>query len=222
MSQTDPAAPWVPPDPPHVPAAVQPAPPVPTGELPALPAAEASGVPRPRFGDGRLTTVLLATFAAAVVLVCGGLGAASLVLNLPDRSHPEAQVGQQQTPDGPAESEADESPRAEPAPDPTPTRKPASTPSNGPGRFAVAYAVTGQGPADILYRDADGYLIWLDKVALPWRRTVHTDDPNQLFLQAGKAEDKGGRTITCAVAVDGGRRVTETVGPGGWRCGVGG
>lgn len=219
MSQIEPVAPWVPPDPPHVSAEERPAPPVPTGELPALPA-EAPGGPRPRFGEGRLTTVLLATFAAAALLVCGGLGAASLVLNLPDRPHPQKPVGQRQTPDGQAESDAAESPKAEPTPDPSPTRKPASTPSNGPGRFAVAYAVTGQGPADILYRDADGYLIWLDEVSLPWRRTIHTDDPSQLLLQAGKV--KGGRTITCAVVVDGGRRLTETVGPGGWRCGVGG
>ena len=141
------------------------------------------------------------------------------VVSLPVHPFADPPVAEERQQDAPSTPDADQ-PATRPAPNPTPTRKPASTPSNGPGRFTVAYAVTGQGPADILYRDADGYLIWLDEVSLPWRRTIHTDDPGQLFLQAGKA--KGGRTITCAVMVDGGRRLTETVGPGGWRCGVGG
>lgn len=224
-SASDPSGPaaWVAPDRPAGPPPVrEPQPPLPAS------AGDASGVPLParvsaerrRRGDGRTTTVVLSVFAVVVLAVCGFVGVAGLLVNLP--VHPFADppvAGEQQ--EAPPTPDADQ-PATRPAPTPTPTRRPASTPSNGPGRFAVAYAVTGQGPADILYRDADGYLIWLDEVSLPWRRTIHTDDPSQLLLQAGKADDKGGRTITCAVVVDGGWRLTETVGPGGWRCGVGG
>ncbi|MEU1687802.1 MmpS family transport accessory protein [Micromonospora sp. NPDC005707] len=218
MSQIDPDAPWVPPDPPQA-TADGPTPPAPAGDLPALLPVEAPTRP-PRFGDDRRTTVLLAAFAAVVLLVCGGLAVTSLTLSLPDQPYRHDAASQPQAPDGPAESHTDETPVAEPTPDRSPTRKPASTPSNGPGRFAIAYAVTGQGPADIQYRDADGYLIQLEAVPLPWRRTIHTDQPGLMYMQAAKAFDEGERTITCAVVVDG-RRVTETVGPGGWRCSVG-
>ncbi|MGC1210240.1 MAG: MmpS family transport accessory protein [Micromonospora sp.] len=225
-SASDPSGPtpWVAPDQPAgPPPAREPEPPLPA------PAGDVSGVPVPapasadgrRRGDGRTTTVVLSVFAVVVLAVCGFLGVAGVLVNLPVHPFADPPVAEEPQQDAPSDPDADQ-PATRPAPTPTPTRKPASTPSNGPGRFAVAYAVTGQGQADILYRDADGYLIWLDGVALPWHHTVHTDAPNQLLLQAGKADDKGGRTIICAVVVDGGRRVTETVGPGGWRCGVGG
>lgn len=221
MSQTDPGAPWVPPDPPYTPAEELPTPPTPAGELPDLPAVDAPGPPRSRFGDGGLATIALAAFAAIALVVCGGLGVASLWLNRPDRPKQHDPAAESHTTEEPAEPD-DRTPAAKPTPQPSPTRKPASTPSNGPGRFTVVYSVTGQGPADIAYRDADGYQIWLDEVTLPWRRTIHTNDLGQVMLQADKADDKGGRTITCAVTAEGGRRVAETVGPGGYRCGVGG
>ncbi|NES12667.1 MULTISPECIES: hypothetical protein [Micromonospora] len=221
MSETEPGAPWVPPDPPCTPPEELPTPPAPAGELPDLLAVDAPGGPRSRFGDGGLATIVLAAFAAIALVVCGGLGVASLWLNRPDRPNHRAPVAQPQTTDEPAEPDETRAAQPTPRPSPSPTQKPASTPSNGPGRFAIVYSVTGQGPANIAYRDANGDQIWLDEVPLPWRRTIHTDDLGQVMLQAEKADDKGGRTITCAVTAEGGRPVTETVGPGGYRCGVG-
>ncbi|WP_238454768.1 MmpS family transport accessory protein [Micromonospora sp. ATA51] len=110
----------------------------------------------------------------------------------------------------------------QPAPTPTPSGRPAATPSSGPGRFAVAYEVTGQGPANIQYYDADGYLVELDRVRLPWHTTIRTDDPSRASVMANKGDDKGGRTIACAMTVNGGRPVTESVDDRGWRVGCGG
>ncbi|MEU2613612.1 MmpS family transport accessory protein [Micromonospora sp. NPDC007271] len=215
----DPSAPWVPPDPPRPPAADRAAPPAATDELPVLPPVGEAGAPRRRLDTGRLTTVVLAAVAAVALAAFGCLGAVSLLINLPDQGYGGDPVTQQQPTDTAAGPDEEQSVVAPPSPDPTPSRRPASTPSTGPGRFAVAYAVTGQGPADILYRDADGYLVQLENVPLPWHRTIRTDDPSQALLQGAKAHDQGGRTITCALTINGGRPVTESVGPAGWRCG---
>ncbi|MFR9774720.1 MmpS family transport accessory protein [Micromonospora sp. MS34] len=213
MSAIDPAPAWTPPDPPRVTTPVE----APPGEFPAL---SPGGDEDSRWWSGgeRFTTAVLAGLAVVALAVFGCLGAVLLPLNLPDRPTAAGPATPPEFSDPPAADPTTPPPSA----DPSPTHRPASTPSNGPGRFTVAYSVTGQGPADIQYRDADGYLVQLDGVSLPWRRTVRTDDPTAAWVQAGKADDKGGRSITCALSVNGGRPVTETVGPGGWRCGCGG
>ncbi|MCW3841714.1 MmpS family protein [Micromonospora yasonensis] len=216
MNPTDRTPPWAPPDPPRQ---VPPDPPPLAEDVPALLAADA--VAEGRWQHARLSTVLLAGVAAVALAAFGCLGMVLLPLTRPDRPYGDDRAARQPPAEAPA---ADPDPTATPpsAPPPSPSRSPASTPSNGPGRHTVAYAVTGQGPADIQYRDADGELIQLDRVSLPWRRTIRTDRPTLAWVQAGKADDKGGRTINCALAIDGGQPITESVGPGGWRCGCGG
>lgn len=217
-------APWVAPD--------QPAGPPPAREpepsLPA-PAGDASGIPvpapasaeRPHWGDGRTTTIVLSVFAVVVLAVCGFLGVAGLLVNLPVHAFADPPVAEEPQQNAPSTPEADRTgPR--PTPTPTPTRKPASTPSNGPGRVTVAYDVTGQGPVDIQYHDADGYLVQIEGVRLPWHQTIRTDDPGQAYVMANKADDRGGRTIACSLTIDGGDPVTESTGDGGWRVSCGG
>jgi Mycobacterium membrane protein len=215
-------APWVPPDPPAPSSGAEPGPWItpPTGDATGWPPpyGEPAGEQRPA-RDGRFTTVALSVFTAVVVAVCGCLGVGSLLFNLPPDRHedPVAEEPQQDAPATPDEEGSEPS-----KPDPTPTRKPASTPSNGPGRIAVVYDVTGQGPADIQYHDADGYLIQLEGVRLPWHRKISTDDPSQAYVMANKADDRGGRTIACSLTVNGGRPVTESADDGGWRVSCGG
>ena len=234
----DPAAapePWVPPDRP-APAPSGPGPdpwlpptgvdqPAPGSPAPLAEPAEPVG--RRRGRDGRTTTVVLSVFAAVVLAVCGFLGVAGLLVNLPVHpfGEPRAAEPRQEEPTTADESEdqdAEADQGGPPPADPTPTRKPAATPSSGPGRFAVAYEVTGQGPANILYYDADGYPVELDGVRLPWRTKISTDDPGRASVWANKGDDKGGRTIACAMTVNGGRPVTESADDRAWRVSCGG
>ncbi|WP_446216913.1 MmpS family transport accessory protein [Micromonospora sp. IBHARD004] len=223
--------PWAPPDLPTPPSSgPEPDPWLPpsNGTAPTAPVAEPA-VERPHGRDGRTTTVVLSVFAVLVLAVCGLLGVAGLLVNLPADPFGAPKVaGPRQDPPTTPDEEEDEDQAAEaatggqPAPDPTPTRKPAATPSGGPGRFVVAYAVTGQGPANIQYYDADGYLVELDRVRLPWHTKISTDDPGRASVWANKGDDKGGRTIACAMTVNGGVPVTESVDDGGWRVSCGG
>lgn len=57
---------------------------------------------------------------------------------------------------------------------------------------------------------------------LPWHTTIRTDDPSRASVMANKGDDKGGRTIACAMTVNGGRPVTESVDDRGWRVDRGG
>ncbi|RZU78170.1 MmpS family membrane protein [Micromonospora kangleipakensis] len=222
---------WVPPDKPSSGPEPDPWLPPSTGAAPAAPGSPAPvaepAVERPRGRDGRTTTVVLSVFAVVVLAVCGLLGVAGLLVNLPADPFgaPKVAGPRQDTPTTPDEDEdqgAEAAAGGQPAPDPTPTRKPAATPSGGPGRFAVAYEVTGQGPANIQYYDADGYLVELDEVRLPWHTKISTDDPSRASVMANKGDDKGGRTIACAMTVNGGVPVTESVDDRGWRVSCGG
>ncbi|SCL13213.1 membrane protein [Micromonospora rhizosphaerae] len=229
-SPTDPrdpaATPWAPPDPPA--ASAEPTP-VRTGDAPDRPGGPPrAGERRRPAGDGRTTTIVLSAFAVVVLAVCGLLAVVSLLVNLPVHPFgdgPQAREPRQEVPVAPAgsgDTDAGQARSEPPSPHPTPSQRPASTPSNGPGRFAVRYEVTGQGPVDIQYQDANGLLVLVERVSLPWHRQIRTDDPSQASVMAYKVDDKGGRSIACALTVDGRPPVAELTGDGGWRvtCGA--
>ena len=204
--------------------AAEPAPgfPPPSRNPPNPPGADAAGT------AGRPPS-FLSVFAAVALAVCGFLGVAGLLVNLP--AHPfgepravEPRPEEPTTADESEDQDAEADQGGSPAANPTPTRKPAATPSSGPGRFAVAYEVTGQGAANILYVDErpDGYPVELHDVRLPWRTKISIDDPGRASLWANKGDDKGGRTIACAMTVNGGRPVTESADDRAWRVSCGG
>ncbi|MEV4841679.1 hypothetical protein AB0K20_00350 [Micromonospora matsumotoense] len=101
-------------------------------------------------------------------------------------------------------------------PQPFQPSAPATRPADGPGRYAVTYEVTGTGPVDLQFYDGDGYFIQQEKVRLPWRMELRTDDPDRVLVSAARADDNGGG-FRCATTVAGRPRVTDAVGPDGWR-----
>ncbi|MCM0676734.1 MmpS family protein, partial [Micromonospora phytophila] len=90
---------------------------------------------------------------------------------------------------------------AAPSAEPTPTVRPALTPSAGPGRVTVVYEVTGRGPADLEYYDANGDFIQVERVKLPWRRSMRMHDAERVMVLAGNSDDEA--LISCRITVDG-------------------
>ncbi|MGC4744212.1 MmpS family transport accessory protein [Micromonospora sp. DT201] len=163
--------------------------------------------PQPGERHPRRRVLTSAVLAAALLL--GGLGGYALLR--PDDQSPAESLTADSGQTGPAAPAV-----ATPGPTPTASARPATTPSTGPGQVKVAYEVTGQGRADILYHDANGESIWLDEVQLPWRTNIRTDRRDQLMVQVSRSVGTG-ESIACSVTVDGGAPVTEQVGGAAWR-----
>ncbi|MGC5022084.1 MmpS family transport accessory protein [Micromonospora sp. DT47] len=169
----------------------------------------------------------MAAAAAVMVLVlCGVIGAVSVLYRLPggsDRADPVAEE-----PYGP---EPGSSPgvvdfpaptwTAVPEPEPTPTRHTAAPTATRPGRSIVVYEVTGRGSADIQFHDENGELVRFDAAPLPWRSRFRTDHPELAYVQATRREQTVGM-LSCSLTVDGGRPVRESIDGGGLRTSCGG
>ncbi|OWU98040.1 hypothetical protein B5D80_30640 [Micromonospora wenchangensis] len=101
-------------------------------------------------------------------------------------------------------------------PQPFQPSAPATRPADGPGRYPVTYEVTGTGPVDLQFYDGDGYFIQQEKVRLPWRMELRTDDPNRVLVSAARSDGNPGG-FRCATTVGGRPRVTDVAGPDDWR-----
>ncbi|WKU02439.1 hypothetical protein [Micromonospora sp. HUAS LYJ1] len=101
-------------------------------------------------------------------------------------------------------------------PQPFQPSAPATRPADGPGRYPVTYEVTGTGPVDLQFYDGDGYFIQQERVRLPWRMELRTDDPNRVLVSAARSDGNPGG-FRCATTVGNRPRVTDVAGPDDWR-----
>ncbi|MGC4875366.1 MmpS family transport accessory protein [Micromonospora sp. DT43] len=154
----------------------------------------------PRPDDARPRRRVLTSAVLAAALLLGGLGGYALLQ--PDDHSPAESVN----------ADARQAGRAAP----TASAQPGTTPSTGPGQLQVAYEVTGQGRADIVYRDANGESIWLSGVQLPWHTNIRTDRRDQVMVQVSRTTGTG-ESLACSVTVDGGTPAAERVGGAAWR-----
>ncbi|SBT47643.1 MmpS family transport accessory protein [Micromonospora auratinigra] len=153
------------------------------------------GAPRPASGNGRTVAIVLGVVAALVLSVCGCLGGLT-VLGMAtgdsgnsadpyDDSWPE--------PEGTGPDDFSEEPTEAPA-------SPAVTPSAGSGRFTVVYEVTGTGPVDVQFYDANADFLQLDEVSSPWRLTFTANDRERVQIIASPG-DSG--EVTCRITING-------------------
>ncbi|MGR6322122.1 MmpS family transport accessory protein [Micromonospora soli] len=90
------------------------------------------------------------------------------------------------------------------APFPVPSRHPATQPSGGPGELSVVYEVTGVGPVDLQYYDANGDYIENERVTSPWRLQFTTNRTDRgLMVLAQLSEPNEIDRATCRIIVDG-------------------
>ncbi|PZF95430.1 hypothetical protein C1I99_18305 [Micromonospora deserti] len=162
------------------------------------------GPPAPPRGSTTRSTVIGIVVAAATVLVfgfCACLGVAGWLVGAEGRysGDPYAEEPYYDPYDDDEEPEVGGWPTAES----TPTLRPAQTPSDGPGKVTVVYEVTGDGPADLEYYDANGDFIQVERVKLPWRQRLRMHDDNRVMVLASNSD--GEATIACRVTVDGAR-----------------
>ncbi|MDO3702529.1 MmpS family transport accessory protein [Micromonospora sp. C28SCA-DRY-2] len=161
--------------------------------------------------SGNRSTVVGVVVAVATVLafgLCACLGIAGLVYSA-DTPYPDDPYAQE-TYDPYYDYE-------EPQVWPTqarPTVRPALTPSDGPGRVTVVYEVTGRGPADLEYYDANGDFIQVEQVTLPWRRSLRMPSAERVMVLADHGQPD---RISCRITVDG-RTVATDEGAYGVNC----
>ncbi|MFI7604055.1 MmpS family transport accessory protein [Micromonospora sp. NPDC049366] len=205
--------PWAPPDPgvwsstpghpPHTgPTTPTPSAPPPSwgAQPPVAPAPWAYGQPWPyapaaRRRSGR-AGVLIAATTVLVLVVCGGIGAATLI-----------RYAQPPAPGGPVAGQ----PWAEPSyvDDESWADRPATTPSGAPGTVHVAYEVTGAGLVDLEYYDANGDFVQEAEVPLPWRLNLRVRTADRVMVLAHRYPADG--PVSCRITVDG-RTVEEVRG----------
>ncbi|MFG2102135.1 MmpS family transport accessory protein [Micromonospora echinaurantiaca] len=168
---------------------------LPPGHLP--PGDPPPYVPPAPARSGNRSTVVGVVVAVTTVLafgLCACLGVAGLIYSA-DTPYPDDPYAQE-TYDPYYDYE-------EPETWPTQTRptvRPALTPSDGPGEVTVVYEVTGRGPADLEYYDANGDFIQVEQVTLPWRRSLRMHDAGRVMVLANHGQQD---RISCRITVDG-------------------
>ncbi|MFD0788061.1 MmpS family transport accessory protein, partial [Micromonospora azadirachtae] len=144
-------------------------------------------------GGRRSLGPIVTVAVVAVLVVCGGLGAIALVrLSDPPRVPPAAE----QPYPLPYRYETEE-----PEEESSWASEPALTPSAGSGTERVTYQVIGEGRADLQYYDANGDLVQIDNVSLPWRLNLATRKGGRLMVIAGASD--GQLSITCEITANG-------------------
>jgi hypothetical protein len=173
---------------------------------PSAPGATPEPAGAPSRPGKRSPTVDLRVAAGAVVVlgICACLSFADRLVGTADEHDPERPFAHlprpyQQTTGGGW-------PTAEPAPTTPPatparTVAPARTPSDGPGTVTVVYEVTGRGPADVEFYDANGDFVQAEGVTLPWRMRLRTHDAERVMVVVTGPDRNG--MIGCRVTVDG-------------------
>ncbi|WP_231605786.1 MmpS family transport accessory protein, partial [Micromonospora sp. HK10] len=146
-----------------------------------------------RSAGGWVVAVVVTVVVAVVLAFCGciGLGVLGSVLDDPGASG---------EPYHPQFDEPDAVPTDDPAEEAGPA--PATTPSGGPGRFTVRYEVTGTGPANVQFYDADGVFRTANRVAPPWRLAFTANDRKQVQIVA-LAADQRNDGVTCRITING-------------------
>lgn len=221
-------APWTPPGPPDpwapagaVPAGAPPGPPplhagtAHPGYAPASwpppgypPPYAYPGTARAGTGSGWIVAVV-AVVVAVVLAVCGCLGLGVLGSLTDDEA-----AG----PDGGLYPTMDDLGGPDGGLDPAaPTRSPATTPSAGPGRLSAVYEVTGAGPVDIQFYDANGDFLEYEEVPSPWRLAISADDRERIQVLVQPGEEAESDTVSCRITING-KVVSEDTGDYGATC----
>ncbi|MFI7487253.1 MmpS family transport accessory protein [Micromonospora echinaurantiaca] len=168
---------------------------LPPGHLP--PGYPPPYVPPAPARSGNRSTVVGVVVAVTTVLafgLCACLGVAGLIYSA-DTPYPDDPYAQE-TYDPYYDYEEPETWPTQPRP----TVRPALTPSDGPGEVTVVYEVTGRGPADLEYYDANGDFIQVEQVTLPWRRSLRMHDAGRVMVLASHGQPD---RISCRITVAG-------------------
>lgn len=214
---TPPARPWVAPQPwaPPGSAAGVPGPP-PVAGTPCFP--PPAGAPAPawyppgqlppgypppygpvpaRSGDRSALVGIVAVVTVVVLGLCACLGVAGFAYYRTEQPYPDDPYAEETY--DPYYDYEEEEPQVWPT-QARPTVRPALTPSDGPGEVTVVYEVTGRGPADLEYYDANGDFIQVEQVTLPWRRSMRMHDAERVMVLANHGQES---RISCRITVDG-------------------
>ncbi|SCL13210.1 membrane protein [Micromonospora rhizosphaerae] len=165
----------------------------------------------PATRGGRTSRIWIAAPTVVAILFCGCFGVGVVA-----RLSEDPQVVEEPSLHDPNQGWTE--PPAEPTLSPTParTQRPVTRPTAGPAPVTVVYEVTGDGRADISYFDAEGDLIHVDGVQLPWRITIRTDGKSRVMVEATWSAGAD-LPISCKVTVTGaGAPVVDAV-DGIWR-----
>lgn len=100
---------------------------------------------------------------------------------------------------------------------PAPTKKPVTRPTSGPAPVTVVYEVTGSGPADIAYYDAESDLIHVDDAKLPWRTTIRTNGQSRVMVEATWPDIEYNGPLDCTVTITGAGKPVVDKTRGYWR-----
>ncbi|WBB66435.1 MmpS family transport accessory protein [Micromonospora sp. WMMD812] len=147
--------------------------------------------PLPRSGNRSATVgVVIAAATVLVLVICGAVGAAALSrYGAPGPTDTVAEGPY----DGPYHEDGDE--------DEAWQDQPALSPSAGSGVVQVVYEVTGRGPVDLEYYDANGTFVQDAEVRLPWRLTFRARSADRVMVLAHNADTEG--PVNCRILVDG-------------------
>ncbi|MEU4644881.1 MmpS family transport accessory protein [Micromonospora sp. NPDC023814] len=155
----------------------------------------------------------VAAGAVVVVGICACLGLADRLVSPVDEGDPDRPLAHlpypYQQPAGGGWPTAEPAPTTPPSAMPARTVAPARTPSDGPGTVTVVYEVTGRGPADVEYYDANGDFVQTEGVTLPWRMRLRAHDAERVMVLATGPDRNS--TIGCRITVDG-RAAAEDAG----------
>ncbi|MGS2613373.1 MmpS family transport accessory protein [Micromonospora sp. LZ34] len=199
-------APWTPPGAPG-PAAAPPGFPPPAGAPgpawyppghlpPGYPTPYGPTAPARQGNRSAVVGVVVAVVTVLAFGLCACLGIAGLIYSA-DAPYPDDPYAEESY--DPYYDYEEEEPQVWPT-QARPTVRPALTPSDGPGEVTVVYEVTGRGPADLEYYDANGAFIQVEQVTLPWRRSLRMHDAERVMVLANHGRQD---PISCRITVDG-------------------
>ncbi|MFG3598946.1 MmpS family transport accessory protein [Micromonospora chersina] len=168
------------------------------------PYAYPTGTP-PRSSSGWVVPVVVTVVIALVLAFCGCVGLGVLGSFVDDST----------TSGQPYDPEFDE-PDGGLAEEPTDAAPPvpATTPSGGPGRFTVRYEVSGTGPVDIQFYDANANFLQIDGVPPPWRLAFTANDRERVQIIASPT---GSGKASCRITING-KVVSQDSGEWGATC----
>ncbi|MFE9688473.1 MmpS family transport accessory protein [Micromonospora sp. NPDC005806] len=165
--------------------------------------------PRPSSG-GRIAAIVIAVTAFLMLVVCGCVGLAaigSLTADPVASGDPYYDPGYGE----PDQSDAGDGGLVTGEPVPSP----ATTPSGGPGRLQVVYEVTGTGPVDVEFYDANADFLQVYGVPSPWRLALSANDRERVQIIASPGD--GTDAVTCRITI-GGKVVSQDSGEYGATC----
>ncbi|MEK8109341.1 MmpS family transport accessory protein [Micromonospora sp. M12] len=161
--------------------------------------------------------IVIAVFAALVLVVCGCLCAGSLFLDGAGRTRPPRTRGGAFPTMARAPRHDGTHPGATRQRGSHPSKKPITRPTSGrPGDGGLRGH--RRGTADIAYYDAESDLMHVDNAKLPWRMTIRTNGKSRVMVEATWPDsDDNQRPLDCVLTVTGAGKpiVDRTRGTGG-------